>query len=170
MKKLVFSFLVLAGIFMFAGCGNQTRETIDETTNETSGEEMNQETFNATMEEVYKKWWKITCSMTTTDEWIKMSGMLYVDGKKMRSDVKSTMEGMAIEMHALIKDGYSYSWTNSSNEGRKTPYDDADMEEGMNDTETDSDEETPMKFSCKKWVKWVDFDLPSSIEFKDMNY
>jgi uncharacterized lipoprotein YajG len=55
MKKLVFSFLVLAGIFMFAGCGNQTRETIDETTNETSGEEMNQETFNATMEEVYKK-------------------------------------------------------------------------------------------------------------------
>lgn len=162
--------MVILGLTLFAGCGNQTTEIVDETTNEVSGEEMTQETFTSTMEDLYKKWGKMTCTMTTTEEGVQMNWTLYIDGKKMRSDVKGSIEGMNIEMSTLIKDGYSYTRSNTSNEGRKMTYDEDDVEEGMNDAATDTDTDTPMSFTCKRGVSGVDFDLPSGIEFKELSY
>ena len=170
MKKLVLSLAVLAGIFMFAGCGNQTTEIVDETTNEVSGEEMTEEVFESTMEDLYKKWGKMTCTMTTNEGGIMMNGTLYIDGKKMRSDVQGSVEGMNIEMKTIIKDGYSYSWSNTSNEGRKVVYDEDEVEEGMNDAATDTDTDSPMTFKCKRGIDGVSFDLPSDIEFKELSY
>ena len=152
MKKLVLSLAILAGIFMFAGCGSQTAETVDETTNEVSGEEMTEETFNSTMKDLYKKGGKMTCTMTTVEDGVQMNGTLYMDGKNMRSDVKGTVEGMNIEMNTIIKDGYSYTRSSMSNEGRKMAYDESEVEEGMNDATTDTDVDTPMEFKCKRGV------------------
>lgn len=101
-----------------------------------------------------------------------MNGTLYIDGKKMRSDVKGSVGGMNIEMNTLIKDGYSYSRGNTSKEGWKMVYDESenDGEEGLNDAATDTDVDSPMSFTCKKWISGGDFDLPDDIEFKELNY
>lgn len=155
---------------MFAWCGNQTTENVDENANAVANADMSEEKFESTMKDLYKKWWKMTCTMTTNEGGVAMNGMLYMDGKQMRSDVKGSVEGMNIEMSTLIKDGYSYTRSSTSNEWRKMVYDEEDMEEGMNDAATDTDTETPMSFSCKKGVDGASFDLPSTIEFKELAY
>lgn len=170
MKKLVFSFVMLLGLFMLTGCGNQTTEPVDETQNGAIDENMSEEKFESTMKDLYKKWGKMTCTMTTNEGWLTMNGTLYIDGTTMRSDVKGLVEGMNIEMSTLIKDGMSYSWGNTSKEGWKVAYDEEEVEEGMNDAVTDTDTETPMSFNCKKWVNGADFDLPSGVEFKELSY
>jgi len=170
MKKIIVSFVLLFGVFILAGCGNQNIETGDEDVATVSTDNMSEEKFESTMEDLYKKWGKMTCTMTTTEEGVKMNGILYIDGKKMRSDVKGSVEGINIEMSTLIKDGYSYSWSSASNEGWKMAYGEEEMEEWMNDAATDTDAETPMSFNCKKGVSGVSFDLPSNIEFKEMAY
>ena len=49
---------------------------------------MTQEKFESTMDDLYKKGGKMTCTMTTLQDGVQMNGILYIDGKKMRSDVK----------------------------------------------------------------------------------
>lgn len=88
MKKIVFSLTVLLGLGIFTGCGNKT--TTPEINEELPvvEEEMTQENFESTMGDLYKKGGKMTCTMTTLQDGVQMNGTLYIDGKKMRSDVK----------------------------------------------------------------------------------
>lgn len=169
MKKLVVWLALVFGLTLFAGCGNQTSTPDIEEEVAVVGEEMSEETFESTMEDLYKKWGKMTCSMTTNEDGVVMNGTLYMDGKKMRSDVKGAIEGMNIEMSTIIKDGYSYTRSSMSNEGWKVVYneDEEEIDEDMNDV---TDIDSPIKFSCKKGVSGADFDLPKHVEFKEMNY
>lgn len=161
--------MVILGLTLFAGCGNQNPSQGEEEIT-VAWEEMTEEKFESTMEDLYKKWGKMTCTMTTIEEGVQMNGTLYIDGKKMRTDMKWSAQGMEFEMSTLIKDGYSYSWTSMSNEGWKVAYDEEEVEEGMNDAATDTDTDSPMSFTCKRGVSGVDFDLPSGIEFKELSY
>lgn len=171
MKKSLFSVALLLGLIMFAGCGNKT------TTDTTNGEETvvtnetSQEKFESTMMDVYKKWGKMTCTMTSTEAGVEMKGTLYIDGKTMRSDVNWSMQGMKFEMSTIVKDGYSYTRNNLANEWWKMAFEDDNVEEGLNDASTDTDVNSPMSFDCVKGLKKSDaFDLPSNITFQEMNY
>jgi uncharacterized lipoprotein YajG len=57
MKKLVFSLSLLLGLFMFAGCGNQTitDDTAAPTDTTTEGDTVSQEEFESTFIKMYKK-------------------------------------------------------------------------------------------------------------------
>ena len=155
---------------MFAGCGNQNVDTGNEDATTVSTDEMSEEKFESTMKDLYKRGGKMTCTMTTVQDGMEMDGTLYMDGKKMRSEFKGAVQGMNIEMNTIIKDGFSYTRSSMSNEGRKMVYDESEMEEGMNDAATDTDVDTPMNFTCKRGVSGADFDLPSNIEFKELPY
>lgn len=169
MKKIILIVPFFLWLFMFAGCGNQVTETTD---GEVIVDQSNQEEFTSTMADIYKKGGKMTCTMVVTTEGMTMDGTLYIDGERMRSDMKGNVGGMDIEMNTVIKDGYSYSRGNTSQEGWKMAYDDNedDMEEWLNDVTTDTDVDSPMNFVCKKWVDGSKFDLPNNVQFKELTY
>lgn len=167
MKKLVWLLTLALGILILTWC---TKEVI----NEEATPETNSETFESTIMEVYKKWWKMTCSMNTTQEGISMNGTIYIDGKKMKTNMKWSAAGMNFEMNSIVKDWYTYTRTNMSNEWRKIVLDEdeqEDIEEGLNDATTDTDMDSPMAFTCKKGIEDGSvFDLPNTIEFKEFSY
>ncbi len=168
MKKTVFSLAVLMWLIVFTWCGKTTTTPEVEEDTPVVAEEMTQEKFESTMDDLYKKGGKMTCTMTTLQDGVQMNGILYIDGKKMRSDVKWTVEGMNIEMSTIIKDGLSYTRSSMSKEWWKMVYDEEETEEGLNDASTDTDTDTPMSFSCKKGVQGADFELPADIQFKEL--
>jgi hypothetical protein len=120
------------------------------------------------MEEIYKKGGKMTCSMTLTEEGMTMNGTLYIDGKKMRSDLKGSAQGMDIEITNITRDGYSYTRNNKGNEGWKEVYNDDDMDDEM-DGDIDNEYENTTKFVCKKGIEDKSiFDLPENITFSEL--
>ena len=175
MKKNLILVLFLSMFLILAGCGSKTTD-VNESLNwddvAVNDSSTNEESFESTMEEVYKKWGKMTCTMNTIEDGVEMNGVLYIDWKKFRSDVKWSVEGMNFEMSTVIKDDYSYSWNNMSKEWMKFPYEedmDDGMEEWMNDAATDTDMDSKMAFKCKKGIEWWDvFELPSNIKFSEM--
>lgn len=174
MKKSVFSLVLFWSLILLAGCGNQsaTTTTDEATTNEEAAvtTETNQEAFESTLAKVYKKWGKVTCTMKWTQDGIEMSGVMYLDGKNMRSDMEWSTEWMKFKISTVTKDGYSYTWNNMVKDGMKIAFNEDDMEDdasGSNDASMSS----PMSFTCVKWVAKADaFVLPSDVTFKEMNY
>ncbi len=167
MKKILFSTtLCLAGMLILVGCKSQPSSAIIEITNHTT----NQEKFESTMAEVYKKWGKLTCSITSNEEWVTMNGTMYLDGKVMRTNLKWSAEGISFEMNTLTKDGYSYTRNNMNKEWRKMAFDaENEVEEGLNDAATDTDMESLMSFQCTKGIETSSvFDIPSNIKFKEL--
>lgn len=174
MKKSVLSLVLLWSLILLAGCGNQsaTDTTNEEVTNEetTVTTETNQEAFESTLAKVYKKWGKVTCTMKWNQDGIEMSGVMYLDGKNMRSDMEWSTEWMKFKISTVTKGGYSYTWNNMVKEGMKIAFDEEDMEEDTSDTD-DASMSSPMTFSCVKGVAKANaFDLPSDVTFKEMNY
>ncbi len=156
---------------LFVGCGNKAitnEKTIQPTTKEKSViNETNQGKFTATMTEVFKKWGKATCTILVNNT----TWTYYINGKNMELIFKSAAGGMNIEMHNLTKDGYNYTRTSMSKEGRKTKsmLDKNDGETWTNAVASAIDN-TPVEFDCKKWIdSTVTFDVPSDITFKDTN-
>ena len=172
MKKLVFSLALLLGLFMFAGCGNQTpTDDVEEGTTVTmEGDEISQEEFESTFIKMYKKWSKVTCAITMNQEWVEMKGMMYLDGKKMRYDFNGAAGGMNYSMSTVTKDGYSYVRSSMSKEGMKIAFNEDEMESDSGAAD-ESGMSTPVKFNCTKGVDKSDaFELPSNITFQEMAY
>ncbi len=175
MKKSLILVLFLSMFLILAGCGDKTN-TQDSSLNAEwqNGEEIvmdnseiSEEKFESTIAEIYKKGWKMTCTMTMLEDWVEMKGTMYIDGKKMMYDMVGSVWWIDMSMKTIVKDWYSYTRRDGSNEWWKfLEYDDEDEDyEDYDQSENDS----PVKFVCKKWIsdKKV-FDLPKDITFNDM--
>lgn len=172
MKKSLILVLFLSMFLILAGCRNQNNTDVDTDDEIVVDETVSEEEIQATMEEIYKKGGKMTCTMSSTEDGVQMNWTLYINWKELRSTVQWNVEWMNFKMTTLIKDEYSYTWNDTSSEGRKFPYseeDEEDMEEWLNDAATDTDMDTKMSFKCKKGIEWSNlFDLPSNIKFSEM--
>jgi hypothetical protein len=177
MKKGLILALFMSMFLVLAGCGNKT-ETLDsslpsEWQNEeevvVDNSEMDEEEFESTMENLYKKGGKMTCTMTTNEDGVKMQWTLYIDGKNMRSDANGNLWWNEISMSTIIKDGYSYTRSSMEKEWWKFPYEDEEDEDDEEYYDDEHEEESIVKFVCKKWVssKKV-FDLPKNVTFNEM--
>jgi len=162
MKKITFLLLVCTTV-LFAGCGTSQQGPTEKTTTS-----INQETFEWTMKDVFKKWGQMTCTMTSKEDGVQIQGTLYLDGKTMRTDATGAAEGMSFKMSSIIKNGYAYSRTNMAKDWWKSAYDESEIEEWL-DSPT-ADIESPMSFSCKKGISSSSvFDLPRDILFKEIS-
>ena len=114
----------------------------------------------------------MTCTMILTEEGMTMNGTLYIDGKKMRSDLKGSAQGMDIEVTNITRDGYSYTRNNKGNEGWKEVYNDDDMDDDMDDEmdgDIDNEYKNTTKFVCKKGIENKSiFDLPENVTFSKL--
>lgn len=170
MKKVLFTLFLLAGFTLISWCHHETVNT-DDNINEneiiTQDDSIWEEEFVSTMEEIYKKGGKMTCTMTLTEEGMTMNGTLYIDWKKMRSDLKGSAQWMNLEISNITRDGYSYTRNSKENEGWKEAYNDDDIEDDNMDDSTEYENTT--KFVCKKGVSDNNiFDIPENVIFSEL--
>jgi len=178
MKKSFFmpivAVLFISITLTLEGCGSQqTLENIDntlETTLETKNEiESSEQTESmSTISKIFKEWKPTTCHFMISmwDDQI-FDGTLSVDGDKMRYSMNWFAEGQSIENRVIVRDWYSYSWSSldpkkwykMKENDENNEYEDVWAEE--------QDQET--KFTCKKGVEFLVFDLPWDIIFEEFN-
>lgn len=173
MKKLLLMMTLLMWVTFIAGCGTKPTQVIE------NGEVVVEETasdneeFEITMEKLFKERGKATCTMTTYQEGMEMNAVLYMDGKKMRTNTKWNVWGIAVAMNTLTKDGYTYTRNENEKSGwKELDEDDYDDDEYVDEYEDEYDGDEDMdnvKLKCKKWIsnKGV-FDLPKDITFNEM--
>lgn len=141
---------------------SDTTEETSPTNQETVNEE---ESFNATMKEVFKKWKTVTCDFSMNMEGVPAKWTFYVEGKNMRYSTSTTSDGIAMSVDVIVKDGYSYSRTNMQPNQwfkMKEPANDDQYEDG----EAEERNQTA-DFVCKKGVPSGIFELPANINFKE---
>lgn len=179
MKKTLI-ILVLSTLILFS-CGKEetpVNQDIQENGNtvddsNTSWEDKKGDEFTWTMEEVFLKWWKYTCTVSSETEWMKMSWTIHIDWKKSKSTIVTEAAWVETENNSLVLDGYTYIWVTGTKKWTKIKinedYD--DDESNMDDTESEWEEEIDdiMNFSCKKWVQEINFEIPSDIEFTEFD-
>ncbi|MFZ2151009.1 MAG: hypothetical protein WAZ12_02925 [Candidatus Absconditicoccaceae bacterium] len=171
MKKISLLVILLSTLFFVAACSKTKTIDIQEPLDQTQKVEINEDgdegKFKTTMENIFKKGKATTCRFVITDEGQTFDGALYVDGKKMRYSSRGTIGGQTFEANVIVKDGFSYSWTNMDTKGFKMKEIEGNNQE---DRDVGAEERAQeMDFDCKKGVENGIFDLPSNIEFGELN-
>jgi len=170
MKKLALSIVLLSGLFLLSGCWNTSTDT-STSDNEANSNQTSEETLTTSMSKLFKEWKPSTCTFTLpTEDWVTLEWTLYVDGKKMRYTSQGTIAWQSMEMNVIVKDDYSYSWSNME-QGKWYKMKELadDMQEDAWEDVWAEEREQEMDFVCKKWVKdWI-FDLPNNITFTEFN-
>lgn len=171
MKKTYLLVSLLIASLFFVGCANKDwGDVVD--TNVTGA--VQQEVVNndqegktkTTMENIFKQWKPTTCTFAITQEWQTFDGTLYVDGKNMRYTSKGTFAWQTMEMNVVVKDNYSYSWTNMAKQGYKMKETDPNTTDAGDVGPEERSQE--MDFDCTRWVPGGTFDLPSDVTFEEM--
>lgn len=139
----------------------------DETTQTEQKTWNTEEKFSATMNEIFKKWKTSTCNFTMDMDWNKTEWVFYVEKDKMRFETKATVDWQNMVTTAIVKDGYSYSWSNMQQWKWYKMKEVKEWEENSESEMWPGEREQKMDFECKDWVpSWI-FELPSDIEFEE---
>lgn len=118
------------------------------------------------------------CSFTGSVDGGNVSGISYIDGQKLRQDVKMDMEGIENEVHLFMENKTAYSWgTLTPGKGTKMTIEDnedsvdANEESSGEGSEKDNiGDDIEYDYDCEDWK--VDpslFVLPTDVEFIDFN-
>lgn len=196
MKKY-FLFIILCFSILLVSCWNSNQETIS-TNNDVKKQEIGTiqdtkntnltdnlkkedikeenswdtvEKLNSTMIEIFKRWKTATCTFKLTNEWSTFDSIMYIDWKKLRYTMSWDIAWNKMENNSIVKDGYSYSWSNLSKDWWKIK---EDLSEDSNtwsewSWEMEAEEmNQKLEFECKSWADSSKFDLPTDINFQDM--
>ncbi len=179
MKKNIIGILLILSLLLVS-CGKKEVENTDvkvsDTTTKTVSEEKTvleettEEKMNATMMEIYKKWKPATCTFKITwEDWAVYDSIMYIDWKVLKYVMKWEIEWQKLENNVLIKDGFSYTWSNMDKQWFKMKEDlNEETSEEWNEMEAQEMNET-YEFSCKKWANSSMFELPSDIKFQEFD-
>jgi len=151
-------------------------EPVVENTETSSGSE---EKFSGRITDAYAKWGKVTCTMTTSSQkGESMQGTMYLDGKKMKTDMIVTIDGKEVKTHMLLLDEMTYNWDEKTKMWMKMKMVKPTSQSWLeNASESDSsskqgpqgEDKMTYDFDCKAWVDGADFSVPSDIQFQDLS-
>jgi hypothetical protein len=161
MKKIIWLFVLLFWFFFLAGCN--TTNTVEEGNSNITNEEE--------IVKVMEKWGEITCTMEMDEDWVKASGVLYIDWDKVYTESKMNMMWKDIEAKSLMVWGYSYTWTSGDKSWTKFKLEDEEDESEFDFIQEEwIYEEDWVSYDCKKWIPSnINFKVPSDIDFKEFN-
>lgn len=182
MKKIVLVTMILLSILLISCAKKEVENTetkkdeVTKTVTEekkvesTDLEETTEEKMNATMMEIYKKWKPTTCTFKITwEDWSVYDSIMYIEWKVLRYVMNWEIEWKKTVSNVLIKDWYSYSWSDAYKQWYKMKEDlNEETKEEWNEMEAREMNET-YEFSCKKWVDGDMFELPSDINFQEFD-
>lgn len=113
-----------------------------------------------------------------SDDGQVLSGTVYVDSDKMRSDYEMLQADETIKGSMIQNDGYMYIWASNMPEGIKIKYDiEAALEDAKNNNDVNPtqnpapiDPNMEMDFDCDNWNPDDSvFTPPSSVTFRDVS-
>lgn len=137
----------------------------------TENSENTVEKLHTTMLDIFKSWKTATCTFKITNEWTTFNGIMYIDWKKIRYTMNWDIEWQKMENNTVMKDGYTYTWSNMTKNGFKMKDDLSEDDNSWNEEiwEMEAEEmNQKVEFECKKWVDSSKFELPTDIIFQDM--
>lgn len=161
MKKIIWLFALLFWVTFLVGC-TKINSVEEENLNITNKEEI---------VKVMEKWGEITCTMEMEEDWVKASGILYIDWGKIYTESKMNMMWKDVEVRSLTVDDHSYTWTVGDKIWTKFKIEDEEAESDFDFIQEEwVYEEEWVSYDCKKWVPSnIDFKVPSNIDFKEFN-
>lgn len=148
-----------------------TQETTWEKIASTNKEEVSEEKINSTMMEIFKRWKPTTCTFKSTDEeWKVLDAIMYIDWKNMKYIMKWEIDWKTFENNVIIKDWYTYTWSNMMSGWFKMKYDADESNDNLEKSEGAwKDMNKTYEFDCKKWVDKAILELPKDIEFQEFD-
>lgn len=174
-----FLMIVLVSSLVLSGCLPKSNvETVG------NQEQAQGETFSGSLKDLMGMGKSVSCSWEYTDDQdgAKTTGVVYVDGKRSRSEIKVRVNDEGAELVNMdmisINDGeMGYMWNEGQTTGFK--YNIAEMEkmgeemqEGQNgggQNQILNGWENIYNYECKNWrVDESKFSVPSNVEFTDM--
>ncbi|MBU1130460.1 hypothetical protein KKE45_04040 [Patescibacteria group bacterium] len=180
MKKIkILALVVLAGLTL-GGCVKK-KQVLEGGGGKIVVSEEDSGLFSGSLRDLVLKGRPMKCSYEVKNENGGASGVTYVSGKKVRGDFKNVdMDGKEIESYFISDGEWTYTWSSGSNNGMKMKADGWEKEEeesnepdadyGGMSYEDNSNVDTKMDYKCEEWKTDNSvFEVPSNIEFKDMN-
>ncbi|MBU1088829.1 hypothetical protein KKA02_03055 [Patescibacteria group bacterium] len=180
MKKIkILALLMLTGL-MLGGCVKKKQVPESNGGKITVSEEENG-LFSGSLRDLVLKGKPVKCAYEVKNENGSASGITYVSGKKVRGDFKNIgTDGEEIESYFVSDGEWTYTWSSEGSNGMKMKAEGWDKnEEEVDDTGADyggmsyedsNNIDTKMDYKCEEWrTDDSIFEVPSDIEFKDMN-
>lgn len=102
------------------------------------------------------------CTFANTKNRVRASGVVYVSEGKARGDFESNAEGITVESHILVRDGFIYTWSPIAQNGFRA------RQAVNNEANNNSDFQYAYEYTCKTWtVDSFFFEIPP-IAFVDV--
>lgn len=171
MKKylIIIAVLILLAVGYFGfkqyGSSNTSGNPVSETA------KIAGDVVKGTIQDILSAGKSVTCTVAYDEKEIGGTGIIFVSGKKMAGDFKTTVEGKIIESHMITDGTYSYIWSSDQTEGIKMKIDEAKVTPGANGQVKNNDVfdlEKESNLKCSPWL--IDnskFNPPANIKFTD---
>lgn len=170
-KTLIISGLI--GIVAIGGIWALTQGGGNDTVNgdSMSAENTTPENFTGSIEELFLLGNDVMCTFTQDDAGTRVDGTVYLaaQAQRIRADFTASAQGQTMEGSVIRKDGTNFTWGT-------TPFGTFATQVKVEDTKAQAQEsnsvdfDQSMDYSCAPWrVDNSKFDLPSGIEFTDIN-
>lgn len=168
--------VLVGGYFLFNKMGGRDGESMETPTTEneqnnvgtntdTTGKKMSFDSF-------LRQGGAYVCTVNQSVQGMNSQGTVYVDGSNVRGEFNSSIQGMSVKSEFLVKDGYSYSWSNMmANKGFKIAVNDGGSASNTGTSGSYSfNAEQIGDYNCEPWsVDNSKFALPSGVIFTEVN-
>ena len=178
-KILVVACLVMMAT-VFTGCnllgGDKNQEAIKEGNNAEQNQKNDgneEESFFGSVQDLLTCGKSLKCVYSIDNERGKATGVIYVSGNKIRSEVEIVENaGKKMEVDSIIADNWMYTWNSLMSGGTKMNIKEMQSETGedysQNENEADKMREE-MDYKCRPWIPDNSkFTVPSDVEFRDL--
>lgn len=159
--------LIAAGAFFVLN----KKSTAPKQSNTASQEQKSQESgsIKNSIKSLLSQGKSVTCTVKYPSAEQATEGTLYVSGKQMRGDFKTTVNGKEMDSHMITDQTYSYSWSSATPQGAKMKIDQVEAPNASPVSgQVDTNSEVDMK--CSPWgVDNSKFTPPSNINFMDIS-
>ena len=174
----IFGLIALAiGLIMSSKQDNSlTIEKSDDVDNtiENNIEEINEneeESFLGSIQDLLTRGKSLKCTYNIADGEGEATGVIYVSGNKIRSEVEITEDaGGKMKVDSIITEDWMYTWNSFMPGGTKMNIKEMQSETGEDYSQDEADKmKEEMDYKCRSWIPDNSkFAVPADVEFKDM--
>jgi len=167
---VIIGIVIIGTLGFFALQKSSSPEGNDAMNNEGGDSAMMQEgSFSGSLLELANRGGNYRCTFTHDSDVALSQGEVFIAGDKIRGDFKSSTQGISVESHMIVRDGFIYTWSPITPNGFKIPQAATQGDGDASASGQYSDFQQAYSYDCKAWtVDESKFTLPQ-ISFVDIN-
>jgi hypothetical protein len=164
---------IIAGVVVLGGAVyffSRPGDSDQEANGPESGEEQTAGSFSGSIKDLAARGGSWKCDIDTSTSQAVSSGTVYVDGKNIRADFSSNVEGYGVADSHMIADGeYVYSWSSVAPQGMKVKM---TLSDGSGEATAQAevmDSNVEYAYDCQQCsADQSKFSLPNSVMFMEL--